>query len=50
VAGPSGVAITAQLRTRGPDERVLDVVAAHLGRLRRADLLWLPGRNHWTKV
>ena len=38
VAGPSGVAITTRLRTSDADERVLDAVAAHLGRLRRADL------------
>jgi hypothetical protein len=38
VTGPSGLGITAQLRTSGPDERVLEVVAAHLGRLWRADL------------
>lgn len=38
VAVPSGVAISTRLRTSGEDERVLDAVAAHLGRLRRADL------------
>lgn len=38
VAAPSGVAITARLRTPAEDEFVLDRVAAHLGRLRRADL------------
>ncbi|MDT7732387.1 MAG: hypothetical protein QOK45_2640 [Mycobacterium sp.] len=38
VAGPSGVAITTRLRTTPEDERVLDLVGAHLGRLRRADL------------
>jgi hypothetical protein len=38
VAGPSGVAITTRLRTTPADEQVLDLVAEHLGRLRRADL------------
>jgi predicted transcriptional regulator len=38
VAGPSGAAITTRLRTTPEDERVLDLVAEHLGRLRRADL------------
>jgi hypothetical protein len=38
VAAPSGVSITTRLRTTAEDERVLDAVAAHLGRLRRADL------------
>jgi hypothetical protein len=38
VAGPSGVAITTRLRTTQDDERVLDLVAEHLGTLRRADL------------
>jgi hypothetical protein len=38
VAAPSGVAITSRLRTSAEDEYVLDHVAAHLGRLRRADL------------
>ncbi len=38
VAGPTGVAITTRLRTTSDDERVLDLVAEHLGRLRRADL------------
>jgi hypothetical protein len=38
VAAPCGVAIGARLRTTAADERVLDAVAAHLGRLRRADL------------
>jgi hypothetical protein len=37
VAGPSGVAITTRLRTTRA-EHVLDLVAEHLGRLRRADL------------
>jgi hypothetical protein len=36
VAGPSGVAITTRLRTTAEDV-VVDAVAAHLGRLRRAD-------------
>ena len=38
VASPSGVAITTRLRTTPEDERVLDLVAALLGTLRRADL------------
>jgi hypothetical protein len=38
VAGPAGVAITTRLRTSPEDEHVLDLVAEHLGRLRRADL------------
>jgi IS605 OrfB family transposase len=38
VAGPRGVTITTRLRTSAADEAVLDAVAAHLGRLRRADL------------
>jgi hypothetical protein len=38
VAGPAGVTIRTRLRTCAEDERVLDVVAAHLGRLRRTDL------------
>jgi hypothetical protein len=38
VAGPSGVAVSTRLRTTGEDERVLDLVAEHLGQLRRADL------------
>ena len=38
VAGPSRVAITTRLRTTPDDERVLDLVAQHLGGLRRADL------------
>jgi hypothetical protein len=38
VAAPAGVAISTRLRTTGEDERVLDRVAEHLGRLRRADL------------
>jgi hypothetical protein len=38
VAGPSGVAIGTRLRTTPEDERVLDLVAEHLGGLRRADL------------
>jgi hypothetical protein len=38
VAGPAGVAITTRLRTSPEDEDVLDLVAEHLGRLRRADL------------
>ena len=38
VAAPSGVAITTRLRTTPADDHVLDLVAGHLGRLRRADL------------
>jgi IS605 OrfB family transposase len=38
VAGPAGVALTTRLWTTPEDERVLDLVAEHLGRLRRADL------------
>jgi hypothetical protein len=38
VAGPAGVAITARLQTTPEDERVLDLVAEHVGALRRADL------------
>ena len=38
VAGPSGAAITTRLRVTPTDEAVLNVIARHLGRLRRADL------------
>jgi hypothetical protein len=38
VAAPSGVAISTRLRTTPEDEQVLDLVAEHLGGLRRADL------------
>jgi hypothetical protein len=38
VVGPSGAAIATRLRTTPADEAVLDAVAGHLGRLRRADL------------
>jgi IS605 OrfB family transposase len=38
VAGPSGVTISTRLRTSPEEERLLDLLAAHLGRLRRADL------------
>lgn len=38
VAGPTGAAITTRLRTTRQEEDVLDLVAEHLGRLRRADL------------
>jgi hypothetical protein len=38
VPGPAGVAITTRLRTSPEDEAVIDLVAAHLGGLRRADL------------
>jgi hypothetical protein len=43
VAGPCGVAITTRLWTTPADERVLDLVAGHLGRLRRADLAAITG-------
>jgi hypothetical protein len=36
--GPSGAAIRTRLRTTPEDDSVLDAVAGHLGRLRRADL------------
>jgi hypothetical protein len=39
VAGPCGVAISTRLRTTPADEHVLDLVAEHLGGLRRADLM-----------
>jgi IS605 OrfB family transposase len=38
-ARPSGAAITTRLRVAPTDEAVLDAVAGHLGRLRRADLV-----------
>jgi IS605 OrfB family transposase len=38
VPGPPGAAIKTRLRTTSEDDTVLDVVAEHLGRLRRADL------------
>ena len=38
VAVPSGVATGTRLRTTAGEDRVLDLVAEHLGRLRRADL------------
>jgi hypothetical protein len=38
VPGPSGAVITTRLRTTPEDDSVLDAVAGHLGRLRRADL------------
>jgi hypothetical protein len=38
VAAPAGVAITTRLHTPPEDENVLDLVAEHLGGLRRADL------------
>ena len=37
-AGPPGAAIVTRLRVTSADEVVLDAVAGHLGRLRRADL------------
>ena len=39
VAAPTGVAISTRLSTTDEDERVLDRVVDHLGRLRRADLV-----------
>jgi hypothetical protein len=39
VAAPTGVAISTRLSTSVEDERVLDRVAQHLGRLRRSDLV-----------
>jgi hypothetical protein len=41
VPGPSGAAITTRLRTTPEDDTVLDAVARHLGRLRRADLAYV---------
>ena len=38
VAAPRGVAMTTRLATTPDDDQVLDVIAAHVGRLRRADL------------
>jgi hypothetical protein len=38
VAAPAGVAISTRLSTTPDEERVLDLLASHLGRLRRADL------------
>jgi IS605 OrfB family transposase len=38
VAAPAGVSITTRLWTTNDDEHVLDLVAEHLGGLRRADL------------
>ncbi len=38
VAGPRGVAISTRLQTTPEDERVLGLVAEHVGGLRRADL------------
>jgi IS605 OrfB family transposase len=43
VSGPAGVAITTRLQTTPADERVLDLVAEHLGKLRMADFAAL---NH----
>ena len=45
VAAPTGVAISTRLRTTEADERVLDLVAAHLGQLRRADLATVSRRE-----
>ncbi|MBS4727515.1 hypothetical protein MSM1_03795 [Mycobacterium sp. SM1] len=38
VAAPVGVAISTRVRTTSQDDQVLERVAEHLGRLRRADL------------
>lgn len=38
VAAPAGIAVKTRLRTTVTDDRVLDLVAEHLGWLRRADL------------
>ena len=38
VAVPAGVAISTRVRTTAADDRVLGLVAGHLGWLRRADL------------
>jgi len=38
VPGPSATAVATRLRVTATDEAVLDAVAGHLGRLRRADL------------
>jgi hypothetical protein len=38
VAPPAGVSITTRIRTSTEDEKVLDVVADHVGKLRRKDL------------
>jgi len=38
VAAPAGVAVETRVRTTSADDRVLDLVADHLGALRRADL------------
>ena len=39
VSGPTGVATTTRFRTTPKDERVLDLVGDHMGRLRRSDLV-----------
>ena len=49
VAGPAGVAITTRLRTTPDDEHVLDLVAEHLGRLRRADLAAVTRPRGWIR-
>ena len=38
VGAPTGVAISTRLCSTADDQRVLDLVAAQLGRLRRSDL------------
>jgi hypothetical protein len=38
VAAPAGVAISTRVRTTGEDDQVLDLIAEHLGSLRRSDL------------
>jgi IS605 OrfB family transposase len=47
VDDPAGVAITTRLRTTPEDEQVLDLIAEHLGGLRRADLAAIT-RPHQT--
>ncbi len=49
VAGPAGVAISTRLRTTPEDERVLDLVAEHLGGLRRADLAAVSRPRRWIR-
>ncbi len=43
VAAPAGAAIITRLQTTPEDERVLDLVAEHVGALRRADLAAISG-------
>jgi IS605 OrfB family transposase len=46
VAAPTGVAISARVRTTAEDDQVLDLIAQHLGRLRRCDLAPLSQPQH----